>query len=262
MKSSFYTKALRLWAAGLVLGVLRWLELRGGFDPATGLSRPNLPGTLLPAAIALLAAVEIFLCLKVPRGKYLYGNTFAPMEGKHLPFLAGGCLLFLAGGVLLPGWDTLKLLTAAAGIAAAAGLVLFARLVRGGGEAKSAYLLPAMLFTTLFVLTVYLPQDSSPVFARYYLDVLTASLTACAVYWLAGFPCREASLRWFLLFANLAVPLNIASAAGAGSYGHLLIFAGCAAVLTVFLALRRDGAQPEPEEPKSQPEPSKDSPQI
>lgn len=260
MKSNLYTKTLRLWAEGLILLVLRWLELKNGFDPATGLSRPNLPGTVLPVLIALLAAVEIFLCCKVPRGKYYYYNTFDPIEGAYLPLLAGGGILLFAGGALMPGWDVMKILATAAGAAAAAGLILFVRIVRSQGELKSLYLLPFMLFATCFVLAVYLPHDSNPVLAGYYPQILAASLLACTSYHLAGFPCREASLRLFLFFGNLSVPLCITCLPGAGSWGHRMIYIGCAVILSVFLTLRRDNAQPERRAAESNPAPAADSP--
>lgn len=247
MKNTF--KILRLWAEGLLLLCLRWVQLKTGFDPATGLSRYSLPGTLLAAAILLLAAVEIFLAVKLPRGKFSYQNAFLPMKQKHLPLLAAGSFLLAAGAVLQVSKDTLPLLTAAAGVIAAVGLILFAKQVRSSGEIKSFPLLPVMAFTVLFVMMVYLPQDSSPVLARYYLPVLSSCFAACAFYQLAGFPCRMASMRWFIIFGNLSVPLSIACIPDSfGNWGHLLVYAGYALILTAFLALRRDAPAPEPEE--------------
>ena len=105
-----------------------------------------------------------------------------------------------------------------------------------------------MIFSVLFLLLVYLPQDSNPVLARYYLPVLAAALTSCAFYQLAGFACRDASLRWFVFFGDLAVPVSLAALADSGeNWGQMLAGAGCAMVLTVFLLLRRAEPLPEPE---------------
>lgn len=240
---------IRLWAEGVVLFVLRWLQLRSGFDSATGLSKQSVPGLLLAGAIILIAAVEIVFALKLPRGKFSYGNTFAPLEQKLLPLLVAGSFLMGVGGILIPGWETLKIAAAAAGVAAAAGFLLFAKLLRGSAEVKSYALLPSMIFAVLFVLVIYLPQDSNPVLARYYLQVLTSSMIACAFYQLAGFPCQEASARWFSIFGGVAVPLCVASAADCiGVWGPFLIYWGAAMVLTTFLALRRQSPVPEPKE--------------
>ena len=131
------------------------------------------------------------------------------------------------------------------GIAAAAGILVFARQTRNG-EGRVLPLLPAMVFAVLFLLLVYLPQESNPVLGRYYLPVLAAALVACAFYQLAGFSCREASMRWFVLFGDLAVPLSLAALAdSAGDWGQMLSYAGCAMVLTVFLVLRRPEPLPE-----------------
>ena len=75
------------------------------------------------------------------------------------------------------------------------------------------------------------------------------AVLACAFYQLAGFACREASLRWFLFFGDLAVPFSLAALAdGSGNWGETLARGGCAMVLTVFLVLRRAEPQPEPAE--------------
>lgn len=182
MKNALYLKGLRLWVQGLLLLALRWAQLKNGFDPETGLSRQSVPGIVLAAAILLLAAAEAAFCFRLPGGSRSYPCCFRPTEGPDLPLLAAGSLLLGGGGALLavaelrnaePG--VLAIATAAAGIAAAAGILLFVRQTRSG-EGKVFPLLPAMIFSVLFLLLVYLPQDSNPVLARYYLPVLAAAL--------------------------------------------------------------------------------------
>ncbi len=182
MKNALYLKGLRLWVQGLLLLALRWAQLKNGFDPETGLSRQSVPGIVLAAAILLLAAAEAAFCFRLPGGSRSYPCCFRPTEGPDLPLLAAGSLLLGGGGALLavaelrnaePG--VLAIATAAAGIAAAAGILLFVRQTRSG-EGKVFPLLPAMIFSVLFLLLVYLPQDSNPVLARYYLPGRLATL--------------------------------------------------------------------------------------
>jgi len=250
MKNALYLKGLRLWVQGLLLLALRWAQLKNGFDPETGLSRQSVPGIVLAAAILLLAAAEAAFCFRLPGGSRSYPCCFRPTEGPDLPLLAAGSLLLGGGGALLavaelrnaePG--VLAIATAAAGIAAAAGILLFVRQTRSG-EGKVFPLLPAMIFSVLFLLLVYLPQDSNPVLARYYLPVLAASAAAYALSQLAGFLRRESSARSFVWTADCAVILCLAAMADSlSSPGLLLLYAGCALLLSVFLLLRREGPQ-------------------
>lgn len=238
MNQSPIVRGLRLWAEGLLLLALRWAQLQSGFDPATGLSQKSLPGLLLPAAILLLAALEAVFALRLPKGKQTYAACFAAPG--YLPLLAGGGLLMAAGAVLLPGWSVLHIAAAVGGVATAAGLVLFARIVRGGGAVKCLPLIPAMLFGVLFLLAIYLPEGSNPVLARYYLPVLAAAAADCAIYQLAGIALGECGLRWFSWLGGLAVPLCLAALADCTENpGWALVFLGWALVLTVFLLLRR-----------------------
>ena len=255
MKNSLYFKGLRLWVEGLLLLALRWAQLKSGFDPETGLSLRSVPGLVLAAALILLIVAEGALCFGMRRGKYSYDGAFRPMEKHDLPMLAAGVLLLAGGSLLLGaaglaggGMSALAVAAAAMGVLAAGGILLFARQVRSG-EGRVFPLLPAMVFSVLFLLLVYLPEESNPVLARYYLPVLAAAALACAFYQLAGFACREASLRWFLFFGDLAVPFSLAALAdGSGNWGETLARGGCAMVLTVFLVLRRAEPQPEPAE--------------
>lgn len=246
MKNSLWFKGLRLWVQGLLLLSLRWGQIKTGFDPATGLSRHSMPGMILAAMILFLAAAETLLVFRLPGGKRTYTNCMDPLEKSHLPLLAAGSLLLAGGSVLLPGWDTLHIITLVLGAAAAVGFILFARIVRSGGDVKVFPLIPSMFFAVAFLLVVYLPEEGNPVLARFYLPVLAASLMACAFYQLAGLTLGECKLRWFVLLGDLAVPLCLAAMADcADNLGRMLVYFGAALVLTVFLTLRR--AEPLPE---------------
>ena len=256
MKNTFWFKSLRLWVQGFLLLALRWAQLRSGFDPVTGLSRQNLPGTILAALLLFLAAAEAILCFRLPGGKRTYLNCFSPFEQRHLPFLVAGSFLLGVGAVLLPGGGMMAIAAAVTGAATTVGLLLFAASLRRGNAPRALPLLPAMVFSVLFLLMIYLPEGSNPVLADYYLAVLTASLIACAFYQLAGLTLREGKLRWFVFFGDLAIPLCLASLAdSAGDLGRTLTLLGCALVLTVFLQLRRSEILPEPEpEEEGQPD--------
>lgn len=150
MKNALYLKGLRLWVQGLLLLALRWAQLKNGFDPETGLSRQSVPGIVLAAAILLLAAAEAAFCFRLPGGSRSYPCCFRPTEGPDLPLLAAGSLLLGGGGALLavaelrnaePG--VLAIATAAAGIAAAAGILLF---VRHGGGVEARHLAGAVAY--------------------------------------------------------------------------------------------------------------------
>jgi len=254
MMDSNYWKGPRLWIQGVILLSLRLAQLKNGFDPETGLSRASVPGTVLAIVIVLMIAVEAVLCFRLPRGKRSYANCLEPFSGNAVPMLAAGSFLLGPGFLLSMKWSAFSLVTAAFGFAATVGLLVFVQRVRKAGEAPVLALLPATAYAVLFLLTVYIPEESNPVLARYYLPVLAACLIACTFYQLAGFSCREGSLGLFVFFGDLAVPLSLASMAGcAGKTGRMLVYFGFALVLTQFLMARRVTPLPEPE-PESKPE--------
>ena len=234
MMNTFWYRGPRLWVQGLLLFALRLAQLRTGFDSETGLAVASLPGTLLAALLAVCAAAELVLCLRLPGEKAAFDVQFARPE-RAVPCLVAGSFLLAAGGALL--------LASALPARGVAGLLLV-RQLRAGGTAGVLPLLPAMFFAVFFVLTVYLPAGADPVLARYYLPVLAASVTAYALSQLAGFLRRESSARSFVWTADCAVILCLAAMADSlSSPGLLLLYAGCALLLSVFLLLRREGPQ-------------------
>ena len=234
MMNTFWYRGPRLWVQGLLLFALRLAQLRTGFDSETGLAVASLPGTLLAALLAVCAAAELVLCLRLPGEKAAFDVQFARPE-RAVPCLVAGSFLLAAGGALL---------LASALPARGVGGLLLVRQLRAGGTAGVLPLLPAMFFAVFFVLTVYLPAGADPVLARYYLPVLAASVTAYALSQLAGFLRRESSARSFVWTADCAVILCLAAMADSlSSPGLLLLYAGCALLLSVFLLLRREGPQ-------------------
>lgn len=248
MMNTFWYRGPRLWVQGLLLFALRLAQLRTGFDSETGLAVASLPGTLLAALLAVCAAVELVLCLRLPGEKAAFDVQFARPE-RAVPCLVAGSFLLAAGGALLlvsalPARGVAAMAAGILAVAAAGGFLLLVRQLRAGGTAGVLPLLPAMFFAVFFVLTVYLPAGADPVLARYYLPVLAASVTAYALSQLAGFLRRESSARSFVWTADCAVILCLAAMADSlSSPGLLLLYAGCALLLSVFLLLRREGPQ-------------------
>ena len=112
-------------------------------------------------------------------------------------------------------------------------------------------LLPVMFFSVLFLLTVYFPEESNPVLARYWLPVLAAAVGAYFFYQLSGFFRSEGNLRWFGLVSSLTAVTCIASAADClRTPGRLLVFLGFAVTATVFPLLLREEPLPEPPGPE------------
>ena len=248
MMNTFWYRGPRLWVQGLLLFALRLAQLRTGFDSETGLAVASLPGTLLAALLAVCAAAELVLCLRLPGEKAAFDVQFARPE-RAVPCLVAGSFLLAAGGALL-----LASALPARGVAAQAPRSLAGGAPGGGrrqggphparGPAGGRPPRPAQVVSGVFVLTVYLPAGADPVLARYYLPVLAASAAAYALSQLAGFLRRESSARSFVWTADCAVILCLAAMADSlSSPGLLLLYAGCALLLSVFLLLRREGPQ-------------------
>lgn len=247
MKSTFWPRTGRILIQGLLLFCLRLAQNKTGFDPATGLAVPNMPGTVLIACLAFCAAAELLLCRRLSGEKGAFSDLFAPPE-RATGVLAGGSLLLIGGGVLLlaaalPQRGIAAMAAGALAVAAGGGFLLLAKQFRAGEELTVFPVLPAMFFSVFFVLSIYLPAESDPVLDRYYIPVLAAALTAYAFSLLGGFLRRESTPRAFTCVADLAVLLCITALADAGGLGQRLSFAGCALVLLTFLALRRETAE-------------------
>ena len=239
----------RLWLAGLVLFSLRLVQNRTGFDPATGLALPSTAGNALVVLLLICIAAEAVLCLRLPRKKAAFANQFAPPE-RGTPIAVAASLLLAAGSALLlvsalPERNIAAIAAGALGVASGLGLLLLTKQMRAGVPLCAAPVLPFLFFAVFFVLTVYIPVENDPVLARFYLPVLASALMAYAFSHLGGFLRKEGNVRWFVLTADLAVPLCVAAIADGGGAGRMLIFAGCALLLSVFLTLRRDAALPE-----------------
>lgn len=239
---------VRVWCGGIILLGLRLIQNQTGFDLATGLARPSVAGAALPIALAVLAVWELLLVRKQGREKPSFDSHFAPPE-QSLTALVIGCMMLAAGGILLlvenlaAGRSIPALVTGVLAVLTGGGFLILGRQMRAWDELTVLPTLPSLFFGVFLVLTTYLPAASDPVLARYYLQVLAAALAAYAFGQLAGFLRRESTPRAFTAVGELAVMTSIAAIADGGRAMSLL-FAGCAVVLSVFLALQT-GPQPE-----------------
>lgn len=242
---NLFLRVGRLWCLGIGLMLMRLTQNRSGFDPVTGLSVPSMHGRVCLIFLAICAVGELILFFQSPKEKTDFSVLFAPPE-KELPAVVLGSLLLAAGGALLAleGFQQGALAAGVAGAlaaAAGAGLLLLNRKARAGEALSVVPLLPSMLFAVFFVLTVYIPVEDDPVFARYYLPVLTAAMIACSFSQLAGFLRKDSSPRGFVFAGDMTVVLCLMSIAD-GNLARILLFAGCALVMSVYLLLCRDPA--------------------
>ena len=240
MNKRFWSKVGYLWILGLVFFALRLVQLRVGFDPATGLAIPTLWGSLLAHYAAVCALGQFLVCFfTAPRVRTDFAGAFDPPV-KSVPVMAAGGMLLAAGGVLLllsalPVRGVAAMAAGGLAVAAGGGFILLTRQVRRGDTLTVFPLLPARFFSVFFVLAVYLPEESDPV--------------------LAAFLRQEGNLRTFTFVGNLSVMFCLAAAADGvgGDWAKAPLFLGCALVLSVFLFLSREHPVPLPEEEKPDP---------
>lgn len=268
MEKNKLLRAAEPWLEGIILLILRLLQLRTGFDPDTGLALPSLAGRGLWIVLLLVFAADALRCFSRPRGgDHAYARCFDRPGAPTLVSLITGSLLLLAGGLLLflltlPATGTAAITATAAGlfgIAGGFGLLILVISLRTGAPTAMA-LPPAMFFSVLFVLSVYFPVEADPVLARYGLPVLGAAMAAYFLYQLSGFFRSEGNLRWFDLVSGFAAVTCIASAADClRNPGRLLVYLGFAVTATAFRLLLRREPLPEAPEPASDEEAAADA---
>lgn len=258
MKKSKIFDLLRLWCMGILLFLIRLIQLHTDFDPVTGLALHSRAGRNLWIGLLVLLAFSIASCFFRPKGsKRSYACCFdAPGTPAIGGLAAGGFLLIAGGGLLLfqalTAAGTTSAVAVAAGlfgVAGGAGLVILAKSLQNGSPSLFA-LLPAMFFSVLFVLTVYFPEETNPVLEQFFPPVLGAAMAAYFFYQFSGFFRGEGSLRGFDFISNFAAAVCIAAAADCLSNpGRLLVYLGFAVTVTVFRFLLREEPLPEPEKP-------------
>ena len=97
MNKRFWSKVGYLWILGLVFFALRLVQLRVGFDPATGLAIPTLWGSVLAHYAAVCAIGQFLVCFfTVPGVRTDFAGAFDPPV-KSVPAAAAGGMLLAAG---------------------------------------------------------------------------------------------------------------------------------------------------------------------
>lgn len=228
------------WGMGLVMFALRLYQNTYRFDPATGLYLGGTAGTVLAILVGVSLVLAFILSLRAKKTRPLFADYFCT-PAKSTTVLVAAAFLFAAGGVLT-GLGALSsdlrvapLITALLAFISFVSTLLLTRQMRTGRVFSVVPALPLMFFAAFWVLTLYLPAANDPVLARYYLPVLAAAVSAYAFAQLAGFFRKETRVRTFRFVAGYAVMLCIAAVAELNS--HSFLFAACALLLSVFLAL-------------------------
>jgi len=230
---------------GAALLILRLLERRAGFDPATGLALPTPLRTALAAAAAVFAAAEVIRHRSRSGDTPAFEEAFAAPGGEVLlPVM--GAMAMAAGGALLV-LESLSPVLFLAGVMAGAvsllgggGLLVLVKQLRRDEEPLLLAALPAMFSSVFVVLAIYLPCATDPVLERYWLGVVASAMAAFAFAQLTGFFRKESKPRRFLTVADIAIVLCIACLGESIAPGLRVILGGSAAVLAGFTLMAKE----------------------
>lgn len=242
--NSAVKKIISLWAIGLAMFALRFVETRTGFDSVTGLAVPTVVRPMLIGAV-ILAVVYAVVPVRSYSGECPAFDEYFTVPDRWKNLLVLGGFLYMAGGAWL-GYQTVMekagiapLITAALAMVTGGGFLVLTKRM-GDGEADSVVsLLPGLFFSAFWALSLYLSTGGDPVLARYWLPILAAALQAYAIAELSGFFRRESKPRSFSFTARAAVMLCIAALAEP-SLTSAPLFLGSAMVMSAFLALERE----------------------
>lgn len=231
------------WGVGLVMFALRLYQNTYCFDPATGLYLGGAAGIVL--GVLTVAALPLSLLFSLRGGKGCpHFSDYFTVPQRSTTALVAAAFLFMMGGAAV-GLGALStppriaaLVTAVLALISGAALLFLTRQMRRGETHSFTTTIPLMFFGAFWVLTLYLPAASDPVFARYYLPILAAAVSAYAFAQFAGFFRGETHVRTFRCVAAYAVTLSVASAAELNA--HSILFAACALLLSTLLVLERD----------------------
>lgn len=265
-------------AGGIAAFVLRLLQNRTGFEAATGLPVPgNIPGLVLVACFAVLAAALLLLVRSLPKDAengsvfptdFATGNTtllFLPVAGILLIALSGLADLFegLTMGNLLSQMQAAadpygmvaeesyvgfssraQLILGALSLLSAVALLPVAISCREKeSENSKAFsgtllLVPPVALVVRLVLT-YRLDSVNPALEAYYVELLALVFLTLAFYRLSSFAFKAGRTPRFALYAGLAVVLSLATLADGGPHlSSLLLYAGGAVTVLGFLVLR------------------------
>ena len=220
-------KKYQLWlwlplAGGCGAFLLRWTQLRDGFEAGTGLPIPGDPwGIALPALLLVLALLFLGLSRGVPGGVREEASL-----GRAFPVGKGGVLPMAAG-----------VLTVLAAVCAFCALCPSARDGRRAEPSAVPLLGAAAVLVVRLVLT-YRVVSVDPSLTDYYTELLAVVFLALAFYRLSSFAFRAGRTRRFAAYAALAIAFCLATLADRPDPARLLFYLGGAVTLFGFLLQR------------------------
>lgn len=227
--------------AAVAAGLRVWQELTG-FD-AVGLAiRGNVPGVLLPAALALAAVWFVLSARALPaRGANVgdLAKTFRFEDTTSVICAVAGAFLVLAGAaatIARDGSSTQTLLLSVFAMAAAVSVLYAVFALRRGNEVQGVALLVPVCCLVVHLIFLYRADASDPVLARIYVEILAAALLTLGSLELAAFAFHSGAPRSYVPVNALGAILAVAAASERQSLASVLLFTGCALVELGFFA--------------------------
>ena len=250
-------------AGGAIALILRLLQNKTGFEPATGLPVAGnpyalfLPIFLVVIAVALAMAARPFRACQIP----VFPQDFSAKNSSLLAIPVAGVLLTGISG-MIPALANISpdaavsagsqasvsqlIFAATALIPALALLSAFSACKYQGArssmrisqkfDAATLLLIPPVALVIRLVL-VYRLCSIDPVLNRYYLQLLALIFMTLAYFFFAAFAVCSGKPFRFVLCACLAVMLSVAVLADCGEYPELLFYGGNAMILLGALLL-------------------------
>ena len=219
----------------------RWIQMRVGFDPVTGLATGHITGWLVPVYLAVICLMYLALAWGQKEKNLPISTAFTPPE-QILPVFVGGAMLLLAGGA----WLAVTALTASpiylflGVLGVLAGCCLFGavRTWRQGGAPGNLLLPPVFLYVAWLLIT-YKAYADYPVTEQFYVEVLALAALALAAYHVAVFAFGLGSGRMFAFALPVAVTLGCTALADSLALPMVLLYAGSVTQLYAFWLCRK-----------------------
>ena len=244
-------------AGGCGAFLLRWMQLRYGFEADTGLVIPGSPwGIALPVLLTGLALLFLALSRGAPGNvtealplsrSFPVGKSFLPMAAGLLWLLSGAFELMNARSPEAAGFVSSLALSLARGsmisgaLTVLSAVCLFCVLTpspRDGrrAEPNAVLLLGAVAALVVRLVLQYRALSMNPSLQAYYLPLVGLTVLCLGLYFAAGFAFAAGRSRRFLPAAALGTALCLGAAAD-GSLASRLFFLGGALWLTELLRL-------------------------
>lgn len=226
---------------GALCGATRFLNLRTGFDPTTGLALPqDWSGLVLVGLLGLFAVASVVVAwMLIPNEPRALGQGFSPDSISLMLFAAGALLLVASGGIQIGsslGVNPLDVLAGA--LLAAGGLALLSQTAIFGKKTKKGpdtilFLLPVLSVIILLILA-YRSVSINPVMGVYYVEILAYCAVLLALFQLFVFAAGLGQGRIFCPLATMAIVLSCVTlveghtlSTNAFFLGNAMLLLGC-----------------------------------